>query len=213
MKNLFQRAFLYAVFIAVCVCDALGVTSDPPTLISNRQMRRQGGAVVLVNSAPIANMVAVPVVLNKANVARARVLQARGLVTVTNGDSIASIYRCCRIKSNDMIDRVELLNTTCGAACTGDIGLYQTTPNGAAVVSVAFFGSAIDLNTAHLAPLDVTLEAAAGPAVVTNCEKRVWEALGLTVDPQIEYDVAITLVAAAAATGTCVLKVNVVGAD
>lgn len=166
------------------------------------------GAVVAVKSTPLTNADNTPVVLNRANVARSRILHNRGICTAANGDSIASTFRFCRIKSNDMVKAVIIDNATWGAACTMDIGLYQTPNNGGAVVDADFFASAVDMNAANRA-LDVTRES--GVITVANMEKRVWELLGLTADPQREYDVTGTLVAAAAAAGAACVSVDVVG--
>lgn len=215
MNRFYQNAVIWLAFVAMIFLDAIGAVTSPPSSSPyglNRAMRRQWGGVVAVKATVITNADATPSVINKAFLARSRVHQSRGIVTVTNGDSIASIYRFCRVRSNDMISRLEVFNATCGAGCTGDVGLYDTALNGGAVVSVQYFASAIDLNTAHLSPFDVTMEAAAGPAVVANMEKRIWECLGLAADPQKEYDVAITLAAAAAATGAVCVKVELVSA-
>ena len=166
-------------------------------------------AVVAVKSTPVTNADATPAVLNKANVDGGRVRQKRGVATAANGDSIASTYRFCRIKSNDLVSKVLLDNATWGAACTMDIGLYQTAANGGAVVDADLFAAAVDMNTANRA-LDVTRES--GIITVANMEKRVWELLGLSADPQRDYDVAGTLVAAAAAAGAMCVTVEVVGA-
>lgn len=168
------------------------------------------GAVVAVKSTPLTNADSTPVTINKANVARARILHSRGVCTSANGDSIASVYRFCRIKSNDLVKSVILDNATWGAACTMDIGLYKTAYDGGAVVDADFFASAVDMNTANRA-LDVTRES--GVITVANMEKRVWELLNLAADPQIEYDVAGTLVAAAAAAGAACVQVEVCGAS
>lgn len=170
------------------------------------------GAVVTVKSTVISNLEAIPNILNKAFLARGRLHHARGICTATNGDSIASIYRFCRIKSNDLVNRLEINNATWGAACTADFGLYDTAANGAAVVDQDFFATAVDMNAARLAPLDITREAGAGPATVANMEKRVWEALGLTSDPSKEYEVCATLIAAAAATGAACVSMEIVPA-
>lgn len=165
-------------------------------------------AVVAVKSTVIANADATPSVINDAGLARARQLISLGVVTATNGDSIASTYRVARIKSSDRVHRVLLDNATWGAACTADVGLYQTAQNGGAVVDADLFASAVDMNAANRA-LDVTRES--GVITVANMEKRVWELIGLTADPQREYDVALTLVAAAAATGAGAIRVEVNG--
>lgn len=169
------------------------------------------GAVVTVSATVITNSDATPSVINKAYLARSTVRAMRGICTSANGDNIGSTYRFGRIRSNDLVHQVFLLNATWGAACTMDIGLYKTAKDGGAVVDADFFTAAVDMNTAHLAtPLNVTR----GNILTTaNSEKRVWEALGLTVDPQLEYDVTGTLVAAAAAAGAAALLIEVVGAN
>lgn len=172
------------------------------------------GAVVSVKSTVITNADATPAVINKAFLARARLHVARGVVTGTNGDSIDSIYRFCRIKSNDIVKALILDNATWGAACTADFGLFETAANGGAVAggtagNRTLFASAVDMNTAHAA-LDVTRES--GTITVANMEKRVWELAGFASDPQREFDVAAQLVAAAAATGAACLQVEVVAA-
>mgnify|MGYP001358324461 CR=1 FL=1 len=166
-------------------------------------------AVVALKSTPITNADTVPVRLNSAGLDRGRILECRGVIAaVTSGDSIGSTYRTCRVRSSDYVTRVLLDNATLGAACTGDIGLYQTAANGGAVVDADFFASAVDLNAVNRA-LDVTQES--GVITVANMEKRIWELLGLSADPQRDYDVAITLVAAAAATGAACVRAQVIG--
>lgn len=165
-------------------------------------------AVVAVKSTPITNSDALPIVLNKANVDGARIRFKSGVVTAANGDSIGSTFRSFRIKSNDLVAAITLDNASFGAACTADIGLYKTAKDGGAVVDADFFASAVDMNVANRA-LDITRES--GVITVANMEKRVWELLGLTTDPQIDYDVTFTLVAAAAAAGSACLSGRIVG--
>lgn len=165
-------------------------------------------AVVAVKSAPLTNADATPAVINKANVDGARLRHKRGICAAANGDSIASTYRFFRIKSNDLVRDIFLDNASWGAACTMDVGLYKTAKDGGAVVDADFFASALDMNTANRA-LNVTRES--GVITVANMEKRVWELLGLTADPNLEYDVTGTLVAAAAAAGSACISGEVVG--
>lgn len=129
-------------------------------------------------------------------------------VAVTNGDSIASVFRVCRIPSNARISRVTLFCTaiTSGAA---DVGLYQTATYGGAVVDADFFIAAQTIATASGA-INVMNGNLLSGANSANRNKRVWEVLGLTSDPGRDYDVALTLTAAAAATGTAGLEVEYV---
>lgn len=118
-------------------------------------------------------------------------------MTVTNTDSIGSTYRLVRIPSNAIVISAQAFN---GAVTTAaaDIGLYQTAANGGAVVDADFFTAALSIAAASAgANILGGNTATYGPA---NRNKRIWEVLGLTADPQREYDVALTLTAAA--TGT-----------
>jgi hypothetical protein len=165
----------------------------------------QSGAVVAVKSQQITNADATPMRINPAYQARSRVHEAIGAAVVTNGDSIGSTYRVCRIRSNDRVSAV-FLDTTAITTCAGDIGLYRTQGDGGAVVDADFFASAQSLATA-LRATDVTRES--GVITIPNMEKRVWEQLGLAADPGVEYDVAITLTAAAGSGGDVALRVAV----
>jgi len=165
-------------------------------------------AVVALKSTPLTNADSTPVKLNRADVARARRLHNRGVVTTGAADSIGSTYRFTRIKSSDMILSVLLDNDAIATAPTMDIGLYRTTRDGGAVVNATLFASAVALAAAQ-ASLNVTRESLV--ITVANMEKRVWELLALTEDPLLEYDVTGTLVAATTAVGSIAVAVDVVG--
>jgi hypothetical protein len=173
-------------------------------------------AVVTTKSSAITNADATPPVLNNARVSRARILEAVGTLEAVNGDSIASIYRFCRVPSGARVSRV-LISNDAITTCAGDVGLYQTVANGGAAVGAngaAFFGSAISLASAQV-NIDVTHEAdpTGGNAAdfgLEDVEKPLWQCVGLTADPLVMYDVAVTLTAAAGSAGTVSLKVQYV---
>lgn len=118
-------------------------------------------------------------------------------ITVNNTDSIASTYRVLRVSSNALVTDAVLFNgAVTGAAA--DIGLYQTPANGGLVVDADFFAAAQSIATASAGTNVLGGNTATyGPA---NRGKRIWEVLGLTTDPQRDYDVVLTLTAAATAT-------------
>lgn len=165
-------------------------------------------AVVAVKSTAITNADAK--VLNNSRIFRTEVYEAVGTVEAANGDSIASIYRFCRVPSNARISRV-LLSCDAITSGAGDVGVYKTARDGGAVVDVDFFGSAVSIASA-LVNSDVTHEADPADSGAgygkADVEKPLWQALGLTADPYLEYDIAITLTAAAAAAGTMNLTVQ-----
>jgi hypothetical protein len=161
-----------------------------------------------IKSAQLTNADATPAVINSAQVANGRVRHMRGVCAATTTMAAGSTYRFFRIKSNDTIRDLRLDNATLGASCTMDFGLYQTAANGGAVADADLFASAVDMNTANRG-LDIHRES--GIITVANMEKPIWELLGLSADPQIEYDVTATVVVATAASGSFALTAGVVG--
>jgi hypothetical protein len=164
-------------------------------------------AVVNTKSTVIGNGDALPAVITTAQLGDGRMRQKRGVVAAVSGDSIASVYRFFRVKSNDIVAQL-LLSCDAITTCAADVGLYKTAAAGGAVVDADFFASAQSLATA-LSNSDITRES--GVVTIANMEKPIWEALGLTADPQIEYDVAATLTAAAGSAGGIALIGTVVG--
>ena len=169
-------------------------------------------AVVALKSTAITNATATPRVLNQANFAAGNLRASQGIAAVANGDSIGSTYRLFRLRSSDSVHAMRVYCTAITSAAA-DIGLYDIdTVNAGAVVDVDFFASAQSIATA-LSGTDVTFEAGAAGGLITNAEKRVWEGLGLTADPFKEYDVALTLTAAATAAGTTVLRCSFISGE
>jgi hypothetical protein len=164
-------------------------------------------AVVTVKSTQITNRDASPRVLNNAYQAGGAKKTACGTVSIANGDSIASRYVHCTIPSNARISSVRKTHPDIGTTTAGDIGLYKTTQDGSAVVDADFFSAASVFNAGAVLATEVGFGNVLSAA---NAEKRVWEALGLTADPKISYDVCTTLTAAADAAGTLFLDVDYV---
>lgn len=159
-------------------------------------------AVVNTKATVVTNGDASPVDLSAPYLIHGRVREVVGTAEAANGDSIGSTYRLGRVWSGSRISQILLM---CDAitTCAGDIGLYKTAADGGAVVDADFFASAQSLATA-LTGTDVTHES--GVFDIANVEKRLWEALGLSSDPKIWYDIVVTLTAAAGSAGTISLK-------
>lgn len=167
-------------------------------------------AVVTTKAAVPTNRDASPRVLSNASLAAGAMRQAIGFVEAVNGDSIGSKYIMCTIPSNAFGEIVKLY---CDAitTCAADIGIYRTTGDGGAVVDVDFYASAQSLAAAITTGTEVQHEADATDAGVgfglADLEKPLWQRLQLTRDPQIDYDVVLTLTAAAGSGGTAGLRV------
>lgn len=140
----------------------------------------------------------------KKNLTAGVLKECAGTLEAVSGDSIASVFRLARVPSNARISRV-LLSCDAITTCAGDVGIYDVAAvNSGAVIDADFFASAQSLATA-LANTDVTHES--GVFGVEDIEQPLWQALGLSADPGKQYDIAVTLTAAAGSAGTVSLKV------
>ena len=106
------------------------------------------------------------------------------------------------------LDEIIALGVMLTPALAVDVGLYLS--EGGAVVDVDFFASAITQLQAAAGYTDVTYESAV--VDLPNRGKRLWEQLALTVDPEVEYDVALTVTTAAGTfqAGDILMKVRYV---
>lgn len=163
-------------------------------------------AVVTRKSGAITNRDSSPVVLSNSNIAGAELRECVGTLETVNGDSIASVYIFGQIPSNARVSQVLLYCDDIGTTTISDFGLYRTTADGGAVVDADFFGSAVNISSGALNGTDITHESAVFDP--DDIEKMIWQALGLSADPKIMYDVAGTLTAAADAAGTITLKIR-----
>jgi hypothetical protein len=154
-------------------------------------------AVEARKSSLITNADAVPAVLNNPRIDGGFERVKVSTADVTNLDSIGSTYRLFRVPSNAVMTDLRVYCPAITTAAT-DIGLYRTAKDGGAVVDADLFTSAQVLTSA-LAGTDVLHES--GVFSLANSGKELWDALGLTSDPSVFYDVTMTLTAAAGSTG------------
>lgn len=184
-------------------------------------------AQVNIKAAAITNATSMPRVQNSRGIEGGELVRAvNGLCAITSGDTQAatyaagaSVYRFGYIKSSDFYDQLRVICPDIGTTTAIDIGLYAvgnaTAPG--AVVDQDFFASALALNAGALAETGTaglsafqSFEAGAAGGLATNLNKRVWEALGLTSDPGLTYEVVGTLTGAADGTGTVSVRIYVV---
>lgn len=149
-------------------------------------------ATVNRNSNVIANAVAVPRVANNPQAGGAsQLFEVAGLVTCAADDSATSVHRFVRVPSNARISQALFSTRLASSAGNLDIGVYQTSENGGAVVDADLFASAIAITTPDSLNLDVTYES--GQFTFAESIMPLWEVLGLTSDPCREYDIAGTI--------------------
>lgn len=158
------------------------------------------------NSTAIADMVATPrVPVNPAKGAAGRLFEVCGYVANAADDSSGgSVFRYCRVPSNARISAVLLCTGDATTAGNINIGIWQTADNGGAVVDADLFASALALTGGPFYNSDQTYES--GEYTFAESVKPLWEVLGLTADPNREYDVAseITTTFDAASVGILV---------
>ena len=157
-------------------------------------------AVVAVKSTLITNADALPAVLNSPRVDGGFERIEVATAAITDTDSIGSTYRMFRVPSNAVVTDLRIYSPDIGTTTISDIGLYRTAKDGGAVVDADFFASALSLKDGALNGTDVLHESAVFS--IANSGKELWDALGLTSDPSVFYDVAFTLTADADATAT-----------
>lgn len=158
-------------------------------------------AVVAVKSTLITNADALPAVLNSPRVDGGFERIEVATAAITDTDSIGSTYRMFRVPSNAVMTDLRIYSPDIGTTTISDIGLYRTAKDGGAVVDANFFADALSLKDGALNGVDV-LHEGGGFFTIANSGKELWDALGLTSDPSVFYDVAFTLTAAADATAT-----------
>lgn len=171
-------------------------------------------AVENIKSNAVTNRDATPKVLNNSWIQGGQLIEAVGICEAAAAASSASTYHFCQVPSNARISQVLLSSDDHGTTGLIDIGVYKSTLDGGTVVDADFFASAVDIKTAALANSDITYEADAADAAagfgLSDSEKPLWQALGLTSDPKITYDIVGTLTEASLSGGTLVLKVRYV---
>lgn len=159
-----------------------------------------------VKSGAITNRDAKPSVLNTSQGGVLR--RTWGTVEAAAAGDAGSTYRMCSVPSNARAIDVILACDDLGLTATLNVGIYQTTANGGAVVNAGFFASAVNANSAAVAETLVSHQS--GVYNIDAIEKPLWQALGLSADPQRDYDIVVTSVGDIDASGTITVKANYV---
>ncbi len=131
-----------------------------------------------------------------------------GLLEVSTSEDVGNILRFVQVRSNAVIRNVVLY---CDAVATGgamDVGIYRTADDGSAVVDADFFASAQVVTAALIVGTNIAHESAVYG--IEDLDKPLWEALGLTEDPNVWYDVAGTITTDMGGAGTIGIEVRYV---
>lgn len=158
-------------------------------------------AVVQTKSTAITNRDATPAVFNDGRLEKSNLVRVKGSVAVGAADSITSYYPLVQVPSSAMVDAVLLTATAGMTLLAGNVGVFKNTKNANGVTtgvaantgSDTLFASATSLASA-LNRSDVTNSA--GTYTTLLREQPLWQAIGLTTDPNTTFDIGIVVTAA-----------------
>lgn len=159
--------------------------------------------VVNTKSTVVTNADASPRVANDSRIDSGVVRCSTGTVEVAAADSDTSVYRFVRLPSNAIIHKIEIYNDAITGGTAYECGIHKNAADGGAVVDADVFATTLDLSSAHATPLDIAFEA----YDFANCEKKLWEQLGLSADSFLQYDLTMTGTTVGTAAGTITVKV------
>lgn len=162
-------------------------------------------AVVNTKSTAITNRDAIPRVPSPAHLVRAEAFQAVATVEVAAADDDGSVYRMVQIRSSDRISSLMVANDAITGMSDCDVGIYQTTANGGAVVTKDVFADGVTFASA-LDYRDLLNNDEATD--IAEIEYKVWQRLGLSSDPVLDYDICITANTVGSGAGTLAMKVS-----
>lgn len=133
------------------------------------------------------------------------VVVAKG--TITNGNDIASIYRLAEIPSNFIPVGGEITCDAITGVNDADLGLYETTEHGGAVIDVDALMDGGTLASAlapgaGLSPISAV--------TIANQNKALYLLASDVCSERQTYVLALTINAAASATGSFIVRLNLV---
>lgn len=155
-------------------------------------------AVVDTLSTELTNIDADPTVLAEPQHWGGRVRVKSATAAVAAADDDLSIYRFVRVKSSDSIKSIQIYADGITGATDYDCGLY-TKGSGGAEVDLDLYADGLNFEVAtpsvpHVLATAPYIEARFGDtttALPQDVNNRVWEDLGLTADPGLEYDLCL----------------------
>jgi hypothetical protein len=155
-------------------------------------------AVVNTLSTELTNINAGSLDLPSAREMGSRLRIKSATVAVASGDDDTSTFRFFRVRSSDSIKSIQLYHDSVTGGSDYDCGLY--TINNGAVVDADLYADGVTVAVATPAVPHVTATAPyielrygdATTSAITDVNNKVWEDLGLSADPQLEYDLVLT---------------------
>ena len=167
-------------------------------------------AVVTIKSNSINNAESQPQVRNLSTVTKGSTTESVAALAVGSSDNTASTYRAFRVKSSWRLSSLQFMNAALTGGSSYKLGVALPTASGGGLPIAnadVIFGSGVSFVSARPGYIDLLAPTVAGgSADPANVEKRIWELLGLTADPFVEYDLTITAVTPATVGGNIGVK-------
>lgn len=157
----------------------------------------------------VTNLDATPRVMNPTYLMGGILKEQVGTVEIAAADDNNSVYRVGRVHSSWRISDIIRYNDAITSGADYDVGLYDTSANGGAVVNINCFADAVSLVSASVTGTKDLYEAGSDVGV-EDIEQRVWEMAGLTEDPGKFMDVCYTGVTVGSGAGTLSVKIRYV---
>lgn len=163
-------------------------------------------ATVTIASGLLSDLNATPAVKHGPHVLRGYQREVVGIVAVGTNNTVGDVWSAVRVHSSDRLSHLYVTNDQLDSngvpTLKVNIGFYQTAANGGAAVGATKVASALAFGHTAGGPTDELALSAA------DAGKAIWELLGLTEDPAVDYDIslAIDVVAATAAAGNVAVK-------
>ncbi len=166
-------------------------------------------AIANTKSTAVSNRDASPRVPSPAHLVRGPLFEAVGTVEIAVADDDNSVYRMARLRSSDRVSQLTVFYDSITGGTGFELGVYRTADDGGAVVDSDLFAGATSLATGTTTGTELAFKSSASD--IARIDKRIWELLGLSADPQIDYDVAFTATTVGATAGTVSLRVRFTG--
>lgn len=142
---------------------------------------------------------------NLPHLVKGSVLEGVGVVSVAAADDDNSVYRITRVPSNARVTSVKVVNDAITGGTAYAVGFRRTAEDGgAAVGSANQLAATVDMSSARAVPTEVLA------VTELNSDKRVFELLGLSADPNLQYDICLLASTVGSGAGDIAVKVQYV---
>lgn len=155
------------------------------------------------SSTQVTNADAQPKVLNSNKVHAGVLQESVAVIAKEAGDTDTHVFRFMRVRSSDRVSAILIAGDALSGATDVDVGLYRTTKDGGAEVDADLFYDGISIASAADFTTRTRDTATFG---IEKAEQAIWQLLGLSADPGLEYDLTLLFNTGGSAAGDIAIK-------